>query len=408
MRLTDRERQAQQRAVVEFVLQNPEREGTSSLRTTKARWSFWIVFRHGYALVSMVALLLIGGGTSWAAEKALPGDLLYPIKIGFNENVRIALSLTPVAKAQWLSQQAVRRLSEAEKLANQGRLDQRVKTDLANRFTASVQNANQESARLAVSGKTQTAAELNSHFEATLRAHQKILNELEERRATVPDQKHVNDLITKVDAALEEAEDSRRKTERDVVRGTVPDVKSAAEDTLHTAEHKISEMRTFLQPRLESMNRAAREDTADEISAAQNSIIEGKKKLQEEKYGDAYAEFKKAQRIAQEAKIIVQERDSLGIQSPDNHSKKNADEQESEFDRNDDQKGNTAPTNTNKTIETPKPSMATSTTEFDYRDRGDRKPKIELQLENNEDIQQPDYKIEDRIHIDEEDNQEQP
>src|SRR3989344_4256688 len=282
MRLTDRERQAQQRAVVEFVLQNPEREGTSSLRTTKARWSFWIVFRHGYALVSMVALLLIGGGTSWAAEKALPGDLLYPIKIGFNENVRIALSLTPVAKAQWLSQQAVRRLSEAEKLANQGRLDQRVKTDLANRFTASVQNANQESARLAVSGKTQTAAELNSHFEATLRAHQKILNELEERRATVPDQKHVNDLITKVDAALEEAEDSRRKTERDVVRGTVPDVKSAAEDTIHTAEHKISEMRTFLQPRLESMNRAAREDTADEISAAQNSIIKGKKKLQEE------------------------------------------------------------------------------------------------------------------------------
>lgn len=409
VRLTDRERQTQQRAVVEFVLQNPEREGIRDFRAFTARWSFRVMFRPGYALVSMVALLLVGGGTSWAAEKALPGDWLYPVKIGINENVRTALTLTPVARAQWTSQQAVRRLSEAEKLAIQGRLDQQVKADLVNRFTASVQNANQESTRLAVSGQAQTASELNSHLEATLRAHQRILNELEEHHTTERDHEPVNHLIANVNAALEVAESNRKKTEDDVIRGTDPSVKAAAEDTLHTAEQKISEVQTFLQPRLEAMKSPAREDANKDVSTARESILEGKKKLKEEKFGDAYAEFQKAQRIAQETKIIVREWNSLGITSSDGNSLGHPDKEKSELTEDDERGENSLPTSTGKTIETPKPLRGTSTPEFERRDQEEREPlepiKIELRREDESDNQAPDTRTENQATEDAQDEE---
>jgi len=58
-----------------------------------------------------------GGGVSYAAEGAVPGDALYPIKVGINEEVRDIVALTPEAKADWESRLVERRLEEAEKLA---------------------------------------------------------------------------------------------------------------------------------------------------------------------------------------------------------------------------------------------------------------------------------------------------
>ena len=52
------------------------------------------------ALVPLVAVLvIIGGGSAYAAEGTVPGDLLYSIKRGVNEPLRQALALSAQAKA---------------------------------------------------------------------------------------------------------------------------------------------------------------------------------------------------------------------------------------------------------------------------------------------------------------------
>ena len=71
---------------------------------------------HRFAAVAMCAVLLmgVGGGAAYAAESAMPDDLLYPIKIHFNEPLVSAISITPEQKADWEARRLERRMREAE------------------------------------------------------------------------------------------------------------------------------------------------------------------------------------------------------------------------------------------------------------------------------------------------------
>jgi len=67
-------------------------------------------------------LLVVGSASAYAAEGAVPGDFLYPIKVGITEPVRGALAITAEAKASWHAEAVGRRLREAETLALRGEL----------------------------------------------------------------------------------------------------------------------------------------------------------------------------------------------------------------------------------------------------------------------------------------------
>ncbi len=88
-------------------------------RETRALWFGHSWFRAG----AFASVLLLVGGTAWAAEGALPGDTLYAWKTRVNEPTRLAFLPTPAARADWSVELISRRLSEAEKLASTGRLD---------------------------------------------------------------------------------------------------------------------------------------------------------------------------------------------------------------------------------------------------------------------------------------------
>lgn len=72
---------------------------------------------------AFASLFLLVGGTAWAAEGALPGDTLYTWKTGVNESVRLVLSPTPIARAEWSVELISRRLNEADRLVADGRLN---------------------------------------------------------------------------------------------------------------------------------------------------------------------------------------------------------------------------------------------------------------------------------------------
>ena len=101
-----------------------------------------VLHRSSYVFLSprylvplfVVLVVFIGGGTTSAAQGALPGDLLYPVKVSINEKVEVALAPTPAAKAEVQVRLAERRVEEAQKLSSQGRLNKKTAKILSDDF----------------------------------------------------------------------------------------------------------------------------------------------------------------------------------------------------------------------------------------------------------------------------------
>ncbi|MBI4282906.1 MAG: hypothetical protein HY663_00380 [Chloroflexi bacterium] len=72
--------------------------------------------------ILVVVVALVGGGTTvvYASQNSLPGDVLYPMKIG-SENVQLALTLDPESKARMSLKLAERRVEEVVAQSAQGR-----------------------------------------------------------------------------------------------------------------------------------------------------------------------------------------------------------------------------------------------------------------------------------------------
>jgi hypothetical protein len=71
--------------------------------------------------LSVMAFALMGAGTAYASQQALPGDLLYPVKTGI-EDLRLAVA-PDVEDALLYPKFAEERVKEVRTLANQGRYE---------------------------------------------------------------------------------------------------------------------------------------------------------------------------------------------------------------------------------------------------------------------------------------------
>ncbi len=65
------------------------------------------------------------------AERSVPGDNLYAVKVQFNEEVRSSLNFTPYQKIEWETERLNRRVAEAKLLVSEGRLTQEAEVEIA-------------------------------------------------------------------------------------------------------------------------------------------------------------------------------------------------------------------------------------------------------------------------------------
>lgn len=82
-------------------------------RTNHSLFSFAF---HPAPILALGLIFTVGVGSVSAAESALPGDILYPIKVGVNEEVREALARTPESRARIAIERAERRIQELKQL----------------------------------------------------------------------------------------------------------------------------------------------------------------------------------------------------------------------------------------------------------------------------------------------------
>lgn len=119
------------RQAISLSIQKSERGGVAKPEQNILH-SFVFLFRRTFAVSALSLALVISGGLGVvrAAEGALPGQSLYPVKINVNESVIGTFKRSDAARAEWERERAGRRIAEAETLAEAGKLGDKEKNEI--------------------------------------------------------------------------------------------------------------------------------------------------------------------------------------------------------------------------------------------------------------------------------------
>lgn len=316
-RLTDSERAILRNELEFFIAENPPRAPFS----VRAGDYFGTFFEGGAVrglrmhpfATACAFVLVLGVGTSYAAEGALPGDALYGIKVGFNESLEGSLAISHSAKADWHAEVMTRRLIEAETLAAEGRLTPLARAELeeqinkvANEFDASI-------ATLAKSDAGVTkVAEAQSNLEASLVGHADVLatlsTELPESRPTLSKiLAVVQARATLSQTARTSAEVAITKDAGDGVRVAALQKKDVASGALNNARNKknVKVANAPQAPQTLSMRAfaAPSDDSGTTTLSAEQALSVGEQKLEAGEYGEAFSTFQAVIRAVATAQV---------------------------------------------------------------------------------------------------------
>jgi hypothetical protein len=97
-------------------------------------------FLKSAAVMAAVVLVTV----PYLAERAVPGDPLYAVKVSFNEEIRSTLTFDSAQRVEWETERLNRRIAEARLLASEGRLTEEVEAEVADAVRIHSQNAKRE------------------------------------------------------------------------------------------------------------------------------------------------------------------------------------------------------------------------------------------------------------------------
>ena len=161
-----------------------------------------------FIAIALIVAAALGGGTSFAAQSALPGDALWGFKVQVNERIAETVAVGEKAKADVDISHAQTRLEEAAKLAAEGRLDASAQAKIQGNFDAHTRAVAERVAALQAKGDYAAAADVAARFQATVATHATALANAKARasiNANANAQAVLGNLINKVQATLDTA-----------------------------------------------------------------------------------------------------------------------------------------------------------------------------------------------------------
>ncbi len=282
--------------ISEYMAFKPRVAPSSRVQATFFTESLFVLLgRPALASVMAVAVFAFtSGGVAYAAEGALPGDTLYPLKIAVTEPLRTALAGTPVAKAEWQIALAERRISEAAALAKDERLPEETEVTLAAQAAAHIDEA---AGTIALQTETdeENARVSSNKFATRLIAYGQVLSELDRAKrtdATRNLRETIESRIALADTAAEPAASAVR-TMAFSLSATAPEEEPQRPARVATAS------------RLKEAVDAALHESATIIGATEEDLDEGVVET-------ARKELKKAEEFAQKGRARLEENDEEG------------------------------------------------------------------------------------------------
>src|SRR3989344_2537667 len=263
--------------VLFFMQKNPYQEGS-----VKKRWfDFYLPHSNNFRLKTsmvmftvMFLFLLAGGVATVKADSTLPGDFLYPIKLGFNEKIKEMLAFSDESK-------------------------------------------------LSTTKDTEKAEAAITDFEASLRAQGIIINGLQKKTGNTVANSIANSvedtasLMSNFNANLNNRKDTNIKpSDRD----------KNIQEKISAIQNSVEKVRKLIQKNGANIGNEAILQSEDNLNLVQQKIDEGKNKLSKDQddYQGLHSSLQEASVIAQESRYLINAKNNLKVNIPINiNPKKN-------------------------------------------------------------------------------------
>ncbi len=259
---------------------------------------------------ALMIVLVAGAGTSYAAQGALPGEILYPIKINVNEALQASLATTPQEKVALDASLANTRLDEAEELATQGKLTPENNVIVQQGLASVTEDFNTNLTSIASSTPASVAqiGDAQAGLDAALSAHASVLADIASSTPRA-------DLQVKPILALVR------------MRAQVAHSASAAiataitQSSTTTIEQALAVQQEAAQSQSDAVQTLASQDTASATTSAQinvgasttrEALQTGDRSLAQGKYREAFKAFQSAIQTAQATAVDASAAENLG------------------------------------------------------------------------------------------------
>ncbi len=298
IRLQRNEHAALRAELIAFLASHPAPAGH-----TFAKMMQRFALHKSLMIGSLVLLVAISGtGMSYAAERSLPGTILYPLKIDVLEPLRGAVAVTPEAKVQWEVTKVSRRLSEAEQMLEQGSLNDDISTDLAEQVQDHSTAITESITSLQADDKLAAAADVTTAFTSTLQTHHSLLTQL---AAKQDDDHQPTQLITTIELQTEDLNDDGNTIADEVASSTNDISHTAATDMQADAAAKIAQLHTLFAAGLSSFDASTQSQITEYLGQLDALMAQGQASLDAHAPADAFLLFQEAQRKVQDAEALL-------------------------------------------------------------------------------------------------------
>lgn len=147
---------------------------TDGIRPLVSAWH--IHSARSLVAVFVVAVVIIGSGTSFAAQGSLPGDFLYPVRVNFNEEIK-AVFLSDIRRPVYEIERLKTRVEEAKTLIAQDRMSDDIRNKIAVKVNSHISNVKKEVDGLTKNGDLKTAFEISNVLETSLKESESAISE---------------------------------------------------------------------------------------------------------------------------------------------------------------------------------------------------------------------------------------
>jgi hypothetical protein len=141
---------------------------------------FTLMVKKGFAF-AFIGLLTLGSLTQVGAAYALPGDVLYPVKIA-QEEVVLKVQRNDEEKINYQIKRTEKRIQEATSLAQKGEIDTEIEKKIAENIQKQTQEVHNHISKIQESNPEKALA-FNTEFKSTIKVNSEILKKVSGKKS---------------------------------------------------------------------------------------------------------------------------------------------------------------------------------------------------------------------------------
>lgn len=316
-KLSSQERDRMRSVMTEYARMKPIRKPVASPYGFSS--IAMLLMRPAAGLMMASLVLVLGFGTAtYAAEGALPGDILYPVKVSIVEPARILLAPTAEARAEVRMKLAERRIDEAATLAKEGRLTTDTEAHLAARFATNLELADQEAGETEET-RPSTADAAKVAFTARLETYESVLAHVDREKggtSTENFRKTIRDRLAVAESAPAPQADARAMMFMAAMTKEAAEPSRSPEEVERLRVRAETELKTssqLLAANAEKLGKSASVTARKEFARASKRFERGIELLREENLDAAYRAFEESLSAAARLTVLMHTATSLGI-----------------------------------------------------------------------------------------------